>query len=135
MRLLKDVLTIAVLCLAATLLPGDTLSAQDVAPGVDLWVTPPTGNTYMNFTGNPIPADFFGPGSDPFDGVIWLQGDPLNTSPPELLGPTDTIVKRTESATLPACGASDPIEIELLALSLVSIDPMTVTYNGGQNPE
>ena len=135
MRLFKDVLSIAVLCLAATLLLGDTLSAQDVAPGVDLWVTPPDGNTYMDFTVTSIPADFFGPGSDPFDGVIPLQGEPLNTSSPGILGPTDTIVKRTESATLPSCGASDPIEIELVALSLVSIDPVTVTYNGGQNPE
>ncbi len=135
MRLFKNVLSIAVLCLAATLSLGDTLSAQDVAPGVDLWVTPPDGNTYMDFAVTSVPADFFGPGSDPFDGVVPLQGEPLNTSPPDLLGPTDTIVKRTESATLPACGASDPIEIELVALSLVSIDPVTVTYNGGQNPE
>jgi hypothetical protein len=89
----------------------------------------------MNFGGSPIPADFFGPGSDPFDGVILLQGEPLSTSPPDILGPTDTIVERLGSATLPTCGASDPIEIELLALSLVSIDPVRVTYNGGQITE
>jgi hypothetical protein len=135
MRPFKDILSIAVLCLAAILLLGDTLSAQPVPPGVDCYATPPDGNTYMNFGGAPIPADFFGPGSDPFDGMIYLQGQPLNTSPPDILGPTDTIVERLGSATLPACGASDPIEIELLALSLVSIDPVTVTYNGGQNPE
>lgn len=135
MRKLKEVLSIASLCIVAILWIGGTLSAQDVSPGVDLWITPPTGNTYMNFIYTPIPADFFGPGSDPFNGVIPLQGEPLNTSPPDILGPTDTIVERIESAALPACGASDPVQIELIALSLVSIGPMTVTYNGGQNPE
>ncbi len=135
MRKLKQVLSIAALCLVATLWITDSISAQSIPPGVDCYVTPPSGNTYMDFYATPIPADFFGPGSDPFGGIISLQGEPLNTLPSDVLGPTDTIVERLESASLPTCGASDPIPIELIALSLVSIAPVTVTYNGGQDPE
>ena len=47
--------------------------AEDVLPGYDYWVTSETG-TYVEFGGAtpvpPVPADFFGPGSDPFDGAV-----------------------------------------------------------------
>lgn len=110
--------------------PGTTM-----VPGLDLFVTPP-GATYQDFPpGNPIPPDFFGPGSDPFVGRIPLHGLPLDTQPPGLLGPADTIVRRLEPAPI---GGSNPppiIPIEIVALSLVSASPIPVTYNGGQNLE
>jgi hypothetical protein len=40
-------------------------SANEVLAGDDLWVTPP-GGAFHDFAGDPIPADFFYPGSDPF---------------------------------------------------------------------
>ncbi|MFQ6093291.1 MAG: dockerin type I domain-containing protein, partial [bacterium] len=107
----------------------------DVLPGVDLFTTPPGGATFQDFSGFPIPADFFGPGSDPFDGTIVLGGVPLNTNPPGVLGPTDVIVERKEKAHLPdPCASSDVVPIEIVALSLVSSQPITVTYGGG-SPE
>lgn len=107
-----------------------------VEPGVDLWQTPAHGGSVESgFTGNPIPADFFGPGSDPFGGSINLVGQPLPTDPSDALGMTDAIVERQGRAVLPDIGSSDVVEIEIQALNLVSIEPITVTYNGGQNPE
>jgi len=82
-----------------------------------------------------IPADFFGPGSDPFTGSVALVGQPFDETGP--LSTTDTIIQRHEEAVLPDCVSApvDEIAIEIVALSLRSIDPVTVTYNGGQNPE
>lgn len=45
----------------------------------------------------------------------------------------DTIVQRPEDADLPAIGSEDTIPIEILALSLHSVSPITVTY-GRRNP-
>ena len=79
---------------------------------------------------NPLPADFFGPGSDPFTGAIQLAGQPLN---PDVCGGSlsDTVVRRKEPSGLPHVGSQDVIPIELVSLNLVSVSPISVTYNGG----
>ena len=112
------------------------LVAQDVQPGIDIWTTPGQGTSSQDFSANPIPADFFEPGSDPFDGVITLEGFPLwdLSGPPGPL-PFDTVVERLTPAILPAIGSEDTVGIQVMALSLVSAGPITITYNGGQNPE
>ena len=51
------------------------------------------------------------------------------------LGTTDTIVRRTAPGNVPVVPSTTTIPIELVALSLASTQPITVTYNGGQNPE
>jgi hypothetical protein len=112
-----------------------------VLPGVDLFQTPP-GSTYQDFSGTPIPAGFFDPGSDPFSGVVFLEGNPpLLTVPPFAYGGpgcppcADTVVERKEVATIgPVCPSSDTIDIEIVALSLTSSSPITVTYSAG-SPE
>jgi len=109
--------------------------ATDIQPGVDLFTTPAGGATHVDLSSNPIPPGFFGPGSDPFAGDVVLHGVPLNTTPPGILGPTDTIVRRGTPATLPQCPSTDVVPIEIVALSLVSAEPIIVTYNGGQNQE
>ncbi|MEE9554063.1 MAG: IPTL-CTERM sorting domain-containing protein [candidate division Zixibacteria bacterium] len=116
-----------------------TSGPQADVPVYDLWETPAGNNTYVDLgcdpSTPPLPADFFGPGSDPFEGQVACVGEPLQTSPPNILGPTDTIVKRARAADLPACDWSDAIEIEIVALNLVSVEPITVTYEGGTYPE
>ncbi|MGH2687299.1 MAG: hypothetical protein ACRDKW_00605, partial [Actinomycetota bacterium] len=126
--------------LALPLLAGAAapLRAADVLPGIDMWTTPGSGLTFDDFSGNPIPADFFDPGSDPFTGVVVLIGQPLpDLGPPTApsVFPADTIVRRPMTAVLPGPGSQDTIPIEIVALNLVSVNPITVTYNGGQNPE
>jgi hypothetical protein len=81
-------------------------------------------NGHKDFGYTPIPADFFGPGSDPFDGIVALKGA-------NLTGP-DTIVRRLESPLLPdPPPAADTVPIELVQLSLRSTEPITVTYPTG----
>ena len=119
---------------AAILLWAGAARADDVLPGIDMFVTPPGASTLDFATYLPIPPNFFDPGSDPFSGSVSMQGQPLNTAPPGVIAPVDTIVERLAQATLPLCGTSDTIPIEITALDLVSVGPITVTYSGG-SPE
>lgn len=80
-----------------------------------------------------IPADFFGPGSDPFDGVIYVRGEALN---PFQTGDSSSLFQRWSLPVLPEdpIGAMGTVDLQFLELSLVSVDPIVVTYNGGQDP-
>lgn len=128
------------LCAAAVLLTALVpvhADANSVAAGLDLFRTDPT-TTSQDFSGAPIPADFFDPGSDPFIGIVRFGGQPLGAHslcPADDLSTVDTIVRRLAPANLPIIPSSDTIPIEIVELSLVSVNPITVTYNGGQNPE
>ena len=104
-----------------------------VQPGVDLFSTPPGGATFVDFSENPIPAGFFGPGSDPFVGHVDLQGVPLNQF--DELFQADTVVQRLEPADLIQCGSGAQVPVEIVALSLVSSEPITVTFGGTQEQQ
>ncbi|MCP3902550.1 MAG: hypothetical protein GY715_02855 [Planctomycetes bacterium] len=91
----------------------------------------------------PIPADFFGKGSDPFADTICFQGEPLGvvTLPgfgPLDFGDADTLVTRPsdpfDRCDLPSAN-SVQVPIQMEQLDLVSVSPITVTFNGGQDPE
>ena len=111
------------------------------SPKIDPWRSNADGVMCHNFgvTGSPpIPADFFGPGSDPFEGAICLEGTPLGPTPYGEFGDADTLVRRSDDpfdrCDLPS-PAENVVELDVVALSLVNTAPVTVTYNGGQNPE
>lgn len=74
-----------------------------------------------------IPADFFGPGSDPFGGAIICVGG--NTDAP------DTIIERKSDMDLPRPPSSDTIPIEIIELQLVSCQPIVVTFNDGSQQQ
>ncbi|MBK8266937.1 MAG: hypothetical protein IPK83_00970 [Planctomycetes bacterium] len=104
-------------------------SYKTIPPGEDCWITE-CGYSDYSFADNPIPADFFGPGSDPFLGTIQLGGIPT--------GPfgTDTSVQRLGTLFFPdPLPATDSIPIELTELNLSSCQPIMITSNGGQNPQ
>ncbi len=98
----------------------DQVCAITVPAGIDCWHTA-CGATKASFCDNPIPADFFSPGSLPFDGLVFLSG----AAP----GP-DTQVRRLADMVFPSI-IVDPVEvtvpIEIVSLSLVSCQPITVT--------
>lgn len=68
----------------------------------------------------PIPADFFGPGSDPFEGQISLGG-----------GGTPMVINRTEGVYLPDSAPSAEVPTEIQGMSLKSTEPIRVTFDGG----
>lgn len=128
MRRLRTNATIAAVGAALVIpvgIPGTAAAA--VPAGYDLLETVP-GQTYADVS---LPMDFFDPGSDPFMARINFGGEPLETFMGHDTGDADTVVQRT----MPATPGGAPVPIELVQLNLVSMQPITVTYNGGQMPE
>jgi len=117
--------------LTAALLAATTVTAQDVQPGIDIFTTlaPPSGETttgtYSDFSAIPIPAGFFCPGAAEFTGTVYFLGEPY-TGIDIRWRTTDTVIRRLDVATLPGPGSEDTIPIEIVALSLVSVQPITV---------
>ena len=118
------------LALLWTLLPGVARAQPTVPAGYDLFETDPQ-STHFDLQ---LPADFFAPGSDPFQGQIKFSGVPLETFMGHNTGDADTIVRRMQAAD-PTPGVPVTVPIELVALSLLSVEPITVTFNGGQFPQ
>ncbi|UCE60087.1 MAG: hypothetical protein JSU63_21915 [Phycisphaerales bacterium] len=106
-------------------------AADPIPAGSDIFITPvPTcmdAESYEDFLTAPIPADFFGPGSDPFDGTIYWVGAPFSVPGG---GEADTIVERLEAADV-SVGGEATVDIQIKALSLVSQGPITITFDGG----
>ncbi len=111
-----------------------------VPAGDDIWGTPCGGGAYVDFSANPIPPGYFGPGSDAFSGQIQVGGDPnqifINPPPQPNGAAVDTIVRRGGTTDpLFGCGSTETVPIEIVALSLVSCAPITVTYGGGPSQQ
>ncbi|MBX3396441.1 MAG: proprotein convertase P-domain-containing protein [Phycisphaerae bacterium] len=98
-----------------------------VPAGRDCWRIPTCldGRTLFDLCAHPVPADFFGHGSDPFDGRLTFGGD------------GDFQMEWRRAASMSFCGvpSNDSTPLEITALRLTSCEPATVTYNGGQSPQ
>ena len=86
------------------------LSATIIMAGSDYLETTP--GTYLDFSfpGSPMPEL----------GIVDFIGNPMGP------GNTDTLVRRLDDAELAGEGSSDTIDVELVALSLISIDPVEI---------
>lgn len=137
MERLKTITAASVMLLVCAALSGSVWAVpKEVEPGHDCWTT--GHDTEFPFSASPIPADFFGPGSDPFEGIVRFRGETIYAEDagfnPFDLGACDTIVERTQAITLDI-GESGTIDAEVVALCLSGLDPITVTYDGGQYSE
>ncbi len=106
-------------------------AAGDVVAGSDLLTTLGAGQTLVDFGVDPIPMDFFGPGSDALTSQVPLEDVPLVDLPLGTAQGADTIIERLQTAVLASCPSEDTIDIEIVALHLRSIEPVTVTFDGG----
>jgi hypothetical protein len=83
----------------------------------------------------PLPPDFFGPGSEPFEGTVTLRGEPLGPTPWGEFEDADTLILRPsdpfDRCDLVVPGDMRFVNWEIIALNLVSLEPLVVTYNGG----
>lgn len=82
-------------------------------------------------TYGPIPAGFFGEGSDPFAQVVTFIGTPAD--PSGVYGDVDTQIEHGPVIFDPETGTATT-SLDIITLELVSEAPITVTY-GGANPE
>ncbi len=102
--------------------PGCTQECDDglIPAGIDEWATP-CGQSFFDFNPDPIPENFFDPGSLPFEGVIELGGDGLGA---------DTRIERLQDMLLPEPGNVATVPIQIVELNLQSCSPITVVTNG-----
>ena len=103
---------------------GNSSAAPDGFPilaGNDEFETPANGETFHDFGGSPIQANFFGPGSQPFNQLVALEGVPLSAG-----SDVDTIIERHDTVQAPGGSTG----LTMTGLSLKSINPITVTYSG-----
>ncbi|HVR10789.1 MAG TPA: hypothetical protein VMW75_22290 [Thermoanaerobaculia bacterium] len=118
------------LLLLLAVAPALPAAAGTLTAGIDVWTTPDDGNTYVDFTSNPVPAGFFCSGSPAFAQQIPVKGSPIVTNPTGALKKTDTIVHRLTDATFDqTLTATTNIQVE--ALSLVQHAPITISCTGG----
>jgi hypothetical protein len=89
-------------------------------------------NTQFSFKGErAIPAGFFGQGSQRFEGTVFFRGIPLGTFRDHCVGNADTIVERKRGVHLRApFPKSEKTEIEMVALSMKSTEPIQVLVSG-----
>jgi len=151
-RVLKGHCTVSVLASVLILgllssIPGAYAQALNIPPGFDSFQT--VSGSPLDFSVNPIPADFFCPGSPPFSGIVPVEGNVLapffpfddfdvpnimlqdpsftqNANEVHFPGFADTVVERLAPANFPNVGDSDTIPIEIVALSLRSVSPISV---------
>jgi hypothetical protein len=107
-------------------------AAAAIEPGFDLFETDPGATAFAFNDEFTIPAGFFGQGSRPFSGVVRFGGDPLKRFQGKKTGDADTIVQRPQAAGV-SPGTSATVPVELVALSLVSIQPIRVTFDNGSS--
>jgi hypothetical protein len=107
---------------------------EGLAAGVDLWTTPATDATFFEDWLPPIPADFFDPGSDPFEQTVAFAAAPILSNPPGVLENADLVIERLQDCALPQIPSQDTTDVIVRAMHLVSLQPVTVTY-GGANAE
>jgi hypothetical protein len=116
-------LLVGIVLLVGLFVTAKSRAATTYIPaGDDRFETTDNGETYHNFAGSPIPAGFFntngGSTSQPYSGLVPLEGLPLPGQ-----DDIDTIIRRNQAVYTPGTTS-----LRIVALSLVSINPITVTY-------
>lgn len=98
----------------------------------DPWFTDASAATRVDLSTSAIPAGFFdhdGKACDSFGGIITFQGEPIA---PDDFGDADTLVLRIYDPIRPGdpVGTEREVPIEMVALNLQSISPITVMCDG-----
>ena len=96
-----------VLLLAVPALAG----SASITNGIDLWRTPGSGGTFVDFARQPLPAGFFCAGSAPFTGRVVFAGVPVKTKPASVLGDADTVIQRLDDAVFTKNAAIRPFTL------------------------
>jgi hypothetical protein len=120
----REGLNVFAASLAALVLLAVPASGQFILPGIDAFETAGSGTaTTVN-----LPAGFFCSGSPAINTAIALQGVPLTTNPPGILGTADTVVERLAAADL--SNGCDTVPVVVRALSLTSSTVLNVSCGG-----
>lgn len=122
----------AICSLALAAAVAGPLTAQTIEEGIDVWTTKNDGQTWVDFSNNPLPINFFCPGSAQFSQVVQVKGLPLATSPAGALKDSDTVIHRLNDVTFNAQGVgTTPIEVK--AVCFQERQTITVNCTDGSN--
>jgi len=119
---MKKLSAICILGLVLLAVPALAVD-RTIYNGSDLWRTPGDGHTFADFSKQPIPAGFFCHNSESFTGRVILQGVPIATSQPGILGATDTIIQRLDNAVFNKRGVTTT-RIQMRAMQFASVAPV-----------
>ncbi len=108
----RNALRFASLAVALALVAIPALAQTVIPAGIDLFHSKSPG-TYVDFSDNPLPTNFFGCG-ETFGGQISVVGKPLAATKP--LGNADTVIHRPNPITLVGGTGSGIIRIAALSL-------------------
>ncbi len=100
-----------------------------INPGSDLWAVPcATFSFGPNGDYPALPAGFFGPGSDPFDGIISFKGQNSDGSK---IPASDMTINRLEGAVFSEpYPISNVLPLEEVSMSLISSSPIVIRSEG-----
>ena len=115
--------------LALLLAALPVLADNTVTHGIDVFETQGSGSTYADVS---VPAGFFCTGSAAYSGTVVLTGDPVVTSPANVLGHSDTVVERLGDTTFDANGNAT-VNAIVRAASFKSTSPISVTGCSGSS--
>ncbi len=100
-------------------------------PIFDYWVTPAGSSLPLE-----IPRGFFGTGSVELDVTVQLVGEPFGPGQGQGLPPNaDTSIRRQKDPNTPQIGDVGVTRVKFKGISLVSVTPITVTYNDNNIPD
>lgn len=101
-------------------------AAVIVDKGFDTFTTPDNAQTYDDFSSHPIPAGFFGAGSEEFKGRVTFKGGaPID---PARFGSADTVIERKDPVQVPG-----DTTLDVVGISFVSVSPITIKYANGSS--
>jgi hypothetical protein len=104
---------------------------RTIPAGFSLFQTDPSQNFFKFVGKSAIPAGFFSSDSKTFEGTVNFGGDPLITFQGQDVGNADTVVEREQISLSGDASPSDPVPVELRALSLISLQPIEVLTDSG----
>lgn len=102
------------------LMTATITNAQTFGAGSDFWQTD-SANTYDDLN---LPANAIAPGSLPYQGRVYLKGDPQGGNQ------YDTRIKRTRSVTVPGSTG-----LQVAELNMVSVSPLNVNFSDGSSKD
>ncbi len=113
----KGLFALGLLVLLVTAVPATSETITQMKAGYDVWRTLGSGATAYSFEDDPLPKDFFCPGSELYKGRLEFEGQPIKTEPVGVLGNTDTVIERLDDAVFDKEGnARTRIRIKALHL-------------------
>lgn len=132
----KTICRWSLLCAASLWIAGQGALGQEtpIPPGLSLFETWQDATTFRFAGAFALPAGFFAPDSEKFQGRVDFAGVPLRKFSGQDVGSADTVLSRLAESVFSRNDPRPPsarVDIELLRLSLATAKPIAVRVGAG----